>query len=176
MFQSTPLREGRHASKCGIHTLQSFNPRPYGRGDVEPVARAPIIPCFNPRPYGRGDKRGHIPIEGGKQVSIHAPTGGATSENETMSCYIFVSIHAPTGGATGDLNFLSPYMTVSIHAPTGGATESVSDVGFIRQFQSTPLREGRLCVTCEKLRPKRFQSTPLREGRLHNVKIVKVNK
>ncbi len=78
-------------------------------------------------------------------VSIHAPTGGATSClghcQQDMGCFnprahggrdrlfpsicfnlVQVSIHAPTGGATMRRVRSNPTMSVSIHAPTGGAT------------------------------------------------------
>ena len=79
--------------------------------------------CFNPRTHTGCDValrqcRHHT------DVSIHAPTRGATSEG--LPCSIRgkrVSIHAPTRGATPNQSFFLPYcFSVSIHAPTRGAT------------------------------------------------------
>ena len=80
-----------------------------------------------------------------KQVSIHAPTRGATIPGMEYDGTNWVSIHAPTRGATvvghGDSRVLYPFQSthphgvrhykmviaaalgiVSIHAPTRGAT------------------------------------------------------
>ena len=55
-------------------------------------------------------------------VSIHAPTRGATRENRLLLVAFDVSIHAPTRGATR-IGLANPHMAVvSIHAPTRGAT------------------------------------------------------
>ena len=79
------------------------------------------------------------------QVSIHAPTKGATANIGDIPVYKYVSIHAPTKGATEPDNRSDPtkrgfnprshegsdyndwfrdvnYDSVSIHAPTKGAT------------------------------------------------------
>ena len=99
-----------------------------------------------------------------KQVSIHAPAGGATrlkTNNDNGGC---VSIHAPAGGATAsaECGEEKPWFqstrprgarlgcvarevqtTVSIHAPAGGATtfrlSPKGDIG----FQSTRPRGAR---------------------------------
>ena len=78
-----------------------------------------------------------------QNVSIHAPTRGATSVSsvystlqsfnsrthagcDTIRCYLLgqaiVSIHAPTRGATCNEAPMPPKQLVSIHAPTRGAT------------------------------------------------------
>ena len=51
------------------------------------------------RPRGARPCRSRLPPPGGL-VSIHAPTGGATTSNGIGYSQIRVSIHAPTGGAT----------------------------------------------------------------------------
>ncbi len=76
-FQSTPLREGRRPCISSRMPTDSFNPRPYARGDVLSLLPSLLPASFNPRPYARGDKplpRGCYPF----RVSIHAPTRGAT--------------------------------------------------------------------------------------------------
>ena len=79
-----------------------------------------------------------------KEVVIHAPTRGATSDDSIVSISRSISIHAPTRGATGTTNNYYFYQTfqstlpqgerqtwifsrfpctiISIHAPTRGAT------------------------------------------------------
>ena len=58
----------------------------------------------------------------GEQVSIHAPTRGATAVRSAGLSTGSVSIHAPTRGATLSDIELAAEFKVSIHAPTRGAT------------------------------------------------------
>ena len=100
--------------------------------------------CFNPRTHMGCD----LVVFGGvvfvQQVSIHAPTWGATcpwwcrlrgrgcfNPRTHMGCDIaavllgcqhHVSIHAPTWGATEKPSTKCGFVEVSIHAPTWGAT------------------------------------------------------
>ena len=55
-------------------------------------------------------------------VSIHAPTKGATPNGTSANANADVSIHAPTKGATLQLPTVNMLLFVSIHAPTKGAT------------------------------------------------------
>ena len=99
------------------------------------------------------------------QISIHAPTRGATyhGSRKICNCIYFnprsykrsdtpgrkiskrfcISIHAPTRGATSLMGGSTEKLAISIHAPTRGATrqaeKSVKD--FV--FQSTLLQEER---------------------------------
>ena len=57
-----------------------------------------------------------------RQVSIHAPTWGATHAIIHHNGTTTVSIHAPTWGATTRFALLRGRQIVSIHAPTWGAT------------------------------------------------------
>ena len=69
-----------------------------------------------------------------KRVSIHAPTKGATW---LIRCFVYprdVSIHAPTKGATKIEYMLSGEYGVSIHAPTKGATALVQRDRTVQPF------------------------------------------
>src|SRR5690554_3379605 len=55
-FQSTPLCEGRRGLRSSDSIWQSFNPRPYARGDSILLHRPLAHIGFNPRPYARGDR------------------------------------------------------------------------------------------------------------------------
>jgi len=77
MFQSTPLREGRHRVNLIMQSITCFNPRPCARGDIYRVPGVYDIQSFNPRPCARGDGQ-LISDEQGYDVSIHAPARGAT--------------------------------------------------------------------------------------------------
>ena len=71
-------------------------------------------------------------------ISIHAPTGGATTEpNIVANPPIVISIHAPTGGATLFQGLFRIFLIISIHAPTGGATISRYRLSYSSGFQST---------------------------------------
>ena len=103
--------------------------------------------CFNSRAHGGRDTT--RTINGYTlDVSIHAPTGGATSRNEQAAREQKFQFTRPRGA-----RLVQPRRpqdgTVSIHAPTGGATFSSSPPSQSRQFQFTrprgarPVRTGR---------------------------------
>ena len=121
-FQSTLPREERlRQIRISCHKLD-FNPRSHERSDGEEYA----VKMF-------------------EEISIHAPTRGATGDGFVLEQGYNISIHAPTRGATTNhylhvfrqihFNprshersdgytqpfFLSLY-NISIHAPTRGAT------------------------------------------------------
>ena len=79
------------------------------------------------------------------KISIHAPTRGATPENDRMTKWYDISIHAPTRGATWS-TYIIEYadLAISIHAPTRGATGAEGDPLILAGFQSTLPREERL--------------------------------
>ena len=98
-------------------------------------------------------------------ISIHAPTNGATPNLKSQTRYIRISIHAPTNGATpspvvdvvtfgisihaptnGATPCKCPYadrIKISIHAPTNGATTVQKLAGINSKFQSTLRRTER---------------------------------
>ena len=98
-------------------------------------------------------------------ISIHAPPRGATEDfGAFISMILFqftplregrrlvhvsnitllhISIHAPPRGATGTRPIYSTTENISIHAPPRGATIPTAYVEGRKQFQFTPLREGR---------------------------------
>ncbi len=98
-------------------------------------------------------------------VSIHAPAGGATCDVRKTGTRCLVSIHAPAGGATDRFRQAAHVVTVSIHAPAGGATNENERVLVHAKFQSTRLREARLCAALKVAFKQAFQSTRLREAR-----------
>ena len=70
-------------------------------------------------------------------VSIHAPTWGATLGGSSSPVSISVSIHAPTWGATHGSVSGQGAQHVSIHAPTWGATKIAVNGICTHKFQST---------------------------------------
>jgi len=191
LFQSTPLREGRPGrGRGGSGQARGFNPRPCARGDRGKLLFSLSVFLFQSTPL----REGRLERTGGLRppflVSIHAPARGATASRPPRGPGRMVSIHAPARGATQKEREIWKGALVSIHAPARGATRhrrrnGASPAGFNprpcargdgrrrltergrNEFQSTPLREGRLTTSAPLARAMvAFQSTPLREGRL----------
>ena len=77
LFQSTLPREERHRGNRRRSDCYNFNPRSHERSDeVEAKRKAKL------------------------EISIHAPTRGATEAVTKLWSHIKISIHAPTRGAT----------------------------------------------------------------------------
>ena len=143
--------------------------------------------CFNPRPHTRGDTIRRFDASG-LDVSIHAPTRGATYIDKTHVVKYLVSIHAPTRGATAHAALVTHTFSSFNPRPHAGgdSSSSITDVASV-SFQSTPPRGGRhkvrLSATthsvvsihapargatdwfCNAIASSRFQSTLPREGR-----------
>ena len=120
-----------------------FNSRAHGGRDGATGPWPDRGGCFNSRAHGGRDKT-PLDIWHLGQVSIHAPTGGATGRRTTTAVTAGVSIHAPTGGAT-----------TSACAPSSASTA----------FQFTRPRGARLWVLLKFLRRLRFQFTRPRGAR-----------
>ena len=125
MFQSTLPRRERLIDNIKLKLDDGFNPRSHAGSDFFSIGRKVSLSRFNPRSHAGSDtvfERTRIYPD----VSIHAPTQGATSRRSSTAGRSEVSIHAPTQGATA-LAFASACRAaVSIHAPTQGATHGRS--------------------------------------------------
>ena len=143
-FQSTPPREGRRIGVTIYGSSTSFNPRPHARGDFPNVHTLCNICWFQSTPPREGRPDLLMQAIKGNNVSIHAPTRGATRQakqpSKDLECFnprphargdkdrvcphfiVNVSIHAPTRGATSICHSSAMRLNVSIHAPTRGAT------------------------------------------------------
>ena len=62
-----------------------------------------VLDDFNPRSHERSDHE-CVSIEGYCEISIHAPTRGATRPKQIVIRLSEISIHAPTRGATAILH------------------------------------------------------------------------
>ena len=80
-----------------------------------------LIPFQSTLPRGERRKRAGIRTND-INISIHAPTRGATSDCGGIPVGVVISIHAPTRGATTDKGLSTIEEVISIHAPTRGAT------------------------------------------------------
>ena len=89
----------------------------------------------------------------GHEVSIHAPTWGATTFWCVSVEIVAVSIHAPTWGATQYPRALMPNDMFQSTHPRGVRQPYFSLTGFLDLFQSTHPRGVRLAVVCFTLFP-----------------------
>ena len=99
-------------------------------------------------------------------ISTHAPTRGATLENEERDKRKLISTHAPTRGATARGHEERVTKTISTHAPTRGATaRDKTPERLLRNFYSRPYARGDGADDLHQPEPGAFLLTPLREGR-----------
>ena len=123
-FQSTPPRGERRDNLLDGSCPCSFNPRPHEGSD-----------------YNVASSRYSM------EVSIHAPTRGAT-----ILCLRFNSLSVfqstpPRGERHSNFNQFYTQTSVSIHAPTRGATDHSALLSqTYNRFQSTPPRGERLLM------------------------------
>ena len=158
VFQSTRPRGARlqsPARRAAGHLR--FNPRAHGGRDCYLSRFRLRTKSFNPRAHGGRDWTRPRPLRDRRTVSIHAPTGGATSSPPSRTCCATSFNPRAHGGRDLSLLTVMPAAEsfnprahggrdnrsprdraeedVSIHAPTGGATGlrhlvSVSCQGF----------------------------------------------
>ena len=121
LFQSTHPRGVRHKAELANVGVDDFNPRTHVGCDLS-VSNFLIT----------------------TDISIHAPTWGATSMGFDVLSGAIISIHAPTWGATQTLLPCLIWSLISIHAPTWGATMLCVMCLTFRLFQSTHPRGVRL--------------------------------
>ena len=98
-FQSTHPHGVRHIMISTALASGSFNPRTHTGCDLPTPKNVHIVICFNPRTH-TGCDNDYYRFSQWENVSIHAPTRGATQGNGKFDFEVRVSIHAPTRGAT----------------------------------------------------------------------------
>ena len=104
VFQSTPPHGGRPATYVRRSAWRSFNPRPHMGGDLYKSSWSAVASSFNPRPHMGGDFENNTAITH-FEVSIHAPTWGATGCHVAAApCRRFQST-PPHGGRRGVMAF-----------------------------------------------------------------------
>ena len=122
-FQFTPLREGRlFATFQRFVCISHFNSRPSARGDLNFRTKFSTRSYFNSRPSARGDGDAAAPNAGEHAISIHAPPRGATACSRATRIELLYFNSRPSARGDGFLNAKKQPL---------------------RQFQFTPLREGR---------------------------------
>ena len=159
-FQSTHPRGVRQTQQNIIrmgYEFQSTHPRGVRR-PCRHILRS-IMPNFNPRTHVGCDRKNGKRAQS-NEISIHAPTWGATESSELLEPLCAISIHAPTWGATlYTLAGFGQYVFQSTHPRGVRPAERLMLLVDESSFQSTHPRGVRLCRTLpiESLRV--FQST-----------------
>ena len=123
---------------CISHTnktaIACFNPRAHTGRDFLYLTRAIGIVGFNPRAHTGRD----APVNLGawrSEVSIHAPTQGATHRLASWVELLEVSIHAPTQGATWtNTTKPTPVRCFNPRAHTGRDFQSIILLSMVRCF------------------------------------------
>ncbi len=185
-FNPRPCARGDRVQTMRTTLAQRFNPRPCARGDtgadIEPnIPRVSIhapargatrsaaggdegFVSFNPRPCARGDRLlRHHPTTRFRFQSTPLREGRLA---RSSTGWIQPSSFNPRPCARGDGHTLLLWSLshVSIHAPARGATASRGVSSPPKQFQSTPLREGRRAEGVSRSRIASFNPRPCARG------------
>ena len=118
-FQFTRPRGARQVLRVATLHLGRFNSRAHGGRDIRHPHRDRVV-----------------------VVSIHAPTGGATSRRSATATSRRFQFTRPRGARPGGLA-VEEGILVSIHAPTGGATQQSAASRRMGAFQFTRPRGAR---------------------------------
>ena len=146
-------------------STSDFNSRPSARGDS--AGGLPTDPAvyFNSRPSARGD----LGAGAGALIGIFQFTPLREGRQPAESKYNTLWEFQFTPLREGRLNLMAnnpPFDYISIHAPPRGATKNWHETGRIEiYFNSRPSARGDGDVFSVQLVRKQFQFTPLREGR-----------
>ena len=120
---------------------------------------------FNPRSNERSDKSPVGAMFVGNNISIHAPTRGATGTPVTGVKGAKISIHAPTRGATFSFPAIKAPIVFQSTLPREERLITWRVSGFLYRFQSTLPREERQFYQFYQVLDSVFQSTLPREER-----------
>ena len=102
---------------CAI--VFDFNPRSHKGSDNENVHTVCMANDFNPRSHKGSDAKRSFVRSRKMQISIHAPTRGATRHFFQHQIRNGISIHAPTRGATSFSHLLSHLVQFQSTLPQG---------------------------------------------------------
>ena len=142
LFQSTRPRGARLRTPKVPLLIISFNPRAHvGRDTLHRPMTATKTLFQSTRP--RGARRTTPFRFGSSQVSIHAPTWGATKVIRVICRVNQVSIHAPTWGATIDSYKLLESFKFQSTRPRGARPRPFRGFLTVTLFQSTRPRGAR---------------------------------
>ena len=89
----------------------NFNPRSYKRSDITTKSKSLLLKVFQSTLLQEERHARKIVFRAILQISIHAPTRGATSKQQCCLQLLPISIHAPTRGATAKMHNI-PYASL----------------------------------------------------------------
>ena len=124
----------------------------------------PDLLYFNSRPSARGDLRAGG-RGAGHAISIHAPPRGATRRQSNSPDSSAISIHAPPRGATRWPPAQSSPSYFNSRPSARGDWKQLKQAKVASYFNSRPSARGDICYDIITSKKKEFQFTPLREGR-----------
>ena len=130
LFQSTLLQEERRKYLRPYPRHLHFNPRSYKRSDAFSLFCQRILINISIHAPTRGATIPTEEMQDPDSISIHAPTRGATHYRDSIIHLKIISIHAPTRGATKGSEQMSEKQKISIHAPTRGATAKMHNIPY----------------------------------------------
>ena len=105
-----------------VYKLSDFNPRSHEGSDLKSHRKPVIQLYFNPRSHEGSDYPAPFTIATTPDISIHAPTRGATMFCLVMHLSSRFQSTLPRGERLSYFTILVHGFLISIHAPTRGAT------------------------------------------------------
>ena len=121
-----------------VYKLSDFNPRSHEGSDLKSHRKPVIQLYFNPRSHEGSDYPAPFTIATTPDISIHAPTRGATMFCLVMHLSSRFQSTLPRGERRCIRSYSPPDSSISIHAPTRGATTEIIKLrNSCMSFQST---------------------------------------
>ena len=126
---------------------------------------------FDPRPHARGDNLRVCEFISWLKFRSTPPREGRLRGGDVQLAFEEVSIHAPTRGATPPRSMI-PACTRGFDPRPHARGDSIlgSKVTCLFSFDPRPHARGDACVMRRPTLPRLFRSTPPREGRHHDIK------
>ena len=168
-FYSRPCGRGDSSDTVNLQESLIFLLTPLREGRRDALReKKRWISVFLLTPLREGRPSDHIPRARARQISTHAPAGGATRGTDKAPALTKHFYSRPCGRGDGSNRFVLvntggflltplregrlkrlyydyPELWISTHAPAGGATRyKAASLANVTKFLLTPLREGRL--------------------------------
>ena len=164
-FQFTPLREGRHWAVRRIAELEAISIHAPPRGATKIVETDCMLPVISIHAPPRGATA--CPSDRRLPFADFNSRPSARGDSASQQCRASASFQF-TPLREGRLNFYREAfdnLIISIHAPPRGATGRCHRVCPAGYFNSRPSARGDIYLAALQGVPREFQFTPLREGR-----------
>ena len=116
------------------YTPRYFNPRSHEGSDSSNLSLSKIGSYFNPRSHEGSDRTDDGDNLSLLHISIHAPTRGATCNEDICVSFYHISIHAPTRGATQIDRCIDVNLIFQSTLPRGERPIPMTSTGYVRNF------------------------------------------